>query len=147
MRIPDEICDSVVFVGRSIQKGSLADRRPLGTAFAISVPAEGDKNAAFLYFVTAKHVANSLSLGGPWFLRANMKDGETTDIMIDEPPRWLFHPKEPDTTDVAVAAIGVPWDEMSHKLIPVSMLATDETIGKYSIGRGDIVFISGCSPG
>ena len=32
MRVPDDICDCVVFVGRAVSKGSVEDRVPSGTA-------------------------------------------------------------------------------------------------------------------
>jgi hypothetical protein len=142
MRVPDQLCDCVVFVGRSIRKGSREDDVLLGTAFVVAV--QEDRDTRFVYIVTAKHVAYQLSLGSPWFLRVNAKDGESVDLRVEQSGGWWFHPEEPDFVDAAVCVVDAPWDELACAALPVSLFATDEVIGKHNIGRGDLVVITGC---
>jgi hypothetical protein len=143
MLVPDEICNCVAFVGRIIDKGIQDQPVPAGTAFIVSMPVESDESVTFKYFVTAKHVADQLSLGGPWFIRMNAKDGEYADMFVQSAEGWHYHPTEPDTVDVAVACLGVPLQEMNYRSIPVSMFATKKVIDERAIGYGDMVFITG----
>ena len=129
MRVPDEILSAVVFVGRVVQKGSNQDRVLLGTAFIVSVPSEKDKDSGYLYVVTAKHVANSLSLGGTWFIRTNAKNGGILNVDVLGPAKWLSHPTEPNCVDAAVICPDIPWDRLRFLAIPVSMFATNDVKG------------------
>jgi len=143
MRVPNEVCGCVAFVGRIIDKNGQQESVLLGTAFIVSMPTEIDKGIVFLYFVTAKHVADQLSLGGPWFVRMNTKDGDVADLEVQGAEGWRYHPTESDSADVAVACLGMPVQELRYAAIPVSMFATEEIIDKRSIGYGDMVFITG----
>ena len=63
MRVPDDVLKSVVFLGRVLEKGSTREFRFLGTGFFVSVPSSLP-DLAYVYLVTAQHVADKLALGG-----------------------------------------------------------------------------------
>ncbi len=139
MRVPDEIRDCVVFVGRVLRAGSREERRLTGTAFVASVPVTCGLKLSFLYLVTARHVAHALSLGD-WFIRLNTNAGPCEEARLGVECRWWFHPDP--AVDAAVTTIAFPADaRIVH--ISTEMFATDEIIEKRRIGPGDEVFITG----
>jgi hypothetical protein len=143
MRLPDEVRESVVFVGRVIPVGGREERRLLGTAFVVGVVAEDDPNVKCLYLVTARHVAAQLSLGGPWFVRFNTKEGGFVDADRDSPGIWWTHPEEPDSADAAVEQLFDLPEGVELRHVPEEMLATEKVIREVSIGPGDAVNIVG----
>jgi hypothetical protein len=142
MRVPDQVRESVVFVGRLIAYGTEERQRPLGTAFFVSVPSEAFPDVTYLYLVTARHVAKGLSLGGPWFLRFNVTGGGIGQATAEDGKGWWYHPTEPEAVDAAVHEVIVS-PGMDFKHVPVSIFATEEVIQGHDIGPGDMVFITG----
>ena len=141
MRVPDTVRDCVVFVGRVINYGTEERRMPAGTAFIVTVPSEEYPDTVYMYIVTARHVARQLSLGGPWFVRFNLKAGEFAEATVDE-GGWWYHPTESETVDAAVREL--PFSEaMEFSAVPVSAFATEEIIKRHDIGPGDAVFFTG----
>src|SRR5436305_1917453 len=104
MRVPEEIIDCVVYVGRIIQKGTIAEPVLTGTAFLVSVPATIRKGH-HTYLVTAQHVADPLSWG-EWFIRFNTADG-IRDVRPSrkEELQWWKHPTEPESVDAAAIPV------------------------------------------
>lgn len=142
MRIPDDLLKSVVFLARIISKGQIKEPVFVGTGFLISVPSINIKDRMYLYLVTAKHVAESLSRGD-WIVRMNMKAGKYQDIPVAESHKWCFHPNEADSVDVAVTPMNNLTTVADIKFNPVSMLLSPEEIDDGNVGPGDEVFMVG----
>jgi len=141
MRVPDEVRQCVVYLGlpTTAEDGQQA-MLPKGTAFFVGVSSESVDEIAYVYVVTARHVATALQ-GREFLLRANTKDGRSVFIRSGESPRWWFHPTD-ESIDVATLAWRPP-EIVEHKQIPTTMFLTDEIIRNKSIGTGDEVFITG----
>lgn len=137
MRVPHQVLDCIVFVGRTLAKGSVSEPVVTGTGFLISVPGT-IRQCNHTYLVTARHVAEPLTWG-EWFIRVNTKDG-VRDVRISE-GRWWKHPAEPDAVDAA--AIPVSLEGWDHIALASSMLLTDALIEEAYIGPGDEVFTMG----
>ncbi len=134
MRIADEIIKSVGFV--SLDTDPL---RYAGTAFIVQVPY--DECSGCLHLVTAKHVADVV--GADFVIGFNGKDGKPLFVKNGGVP-WYFHPKEPDSVDVAVipfASSRVRDYDISP--IPVQIFADETRINEYDIGLGDEIFSVG----
>src|SRR5258708_5130780 len=106
MRVPEEVRQSVVYLGRWIDKGSDGDFIEIGTGFVVSVPSSY-VGREFNYLVTAKHVADSLIYGDAAF-RANTKSGKAVIGGLSGENRWSFHPKDKDSVDAAVTPFPYP---------------------------------------
>jgi hypothetical protein len=134
MRIADEIIKSVGFVS--------CDTDPLnyaGTAFVVQVPF--DEHSGCLHLVTAKHVADVV--GADFVIGFNGKDGKPLFVK-NGGVQWYFHPKEPDSVDVAVipfASSRIRDYDISP--IPVQIFADQARINEYDIGLGDEIFSVG----
>jgi hypothetical protein len=61
MRIPEVFLTCTVFLGRLIEAGSRSMPKYAGTGFLVWVPSSID-GIKYLYLVTARHVADQLSL-------------------------------------------------------------------------------------
>jgi hypothetical protein len=145
MRIPDEIVNSVFFIGTK-SEGTF---RPRATVFLVMAP-DGDFD--YLNLVTAEHVItylfNKQAEGAKGFekivLRMNGKDGADPverETRFDE---WRFHPDEHKRTDVAVMAFDLPaWSGVDAIHTPSHMLLTEESIAATKVGVGDEVSIIG----
>ena len=141
MRVPDEVRQCTVFLGRkTAQEGSTVSLKLSGSAFFVSVPsADPDAKHTFVYLVTARHVVEGTE-GQEIMLRANTKEG-TSIALSTSKSSWSYHPTQ-ESVDVAV----LPWappDSVEYKHVPQSMFLTDEIIAERTIGTGDEVFLAG----
>jgi hypothetical protein len=138
MLIPDEVRKCVVFL---LYRDQNQNCQFAGTGFFMSVQIE---RVSFIYLVTAKHViveVSKRSSDSKVYIRINDKQGGSklleTDINL-----WKKHPTD-SSVDASVLA-WAPQQEMSdYRIIPSTMIATDEIIKRESIGLGDEVFITG----
>jgi hypothetical protein len=138
MRIPDVLRDCVVFVGRVVGN----QKKRMGTGFIVGVESEAFPDRGYHYLVTAGHVARQLSLGGPWFIRFNLKNGGAEEAINPDPGQWWYHPTEPESVDAAVH--GIPaLDVLDYRYLTVSMFLTADKIRRDNIGMGDEVDIIG----
>lgn len=139
MYVPEEIHKCVVFV--ACHNGF--DYTPLGTAFFVSIEAEGF-GRRFVYLITAKHVIVAAKRHGDGqhvHLRVNMASGEAR-YLISNISDWRYH--EDDTSiDVAVLNWNVPATVVDFVSLQHTMCATDEVIQQQTIGIGDEVFLTG----
>jgi hypothetical protein len=156
MRIPDELLNCVVFVGQTVQSGSVESVYLGGTGFIVSFPSERFPGSDHLYLVTAKHVVDELA-GRRVCFRLNSADqNQYLLIPAADRLRWWFHPDKPDSVDVAVT----PWRATRHPTsdkivgnpfgpvanfgaVPPPMFVNDQVINDYHIGPGDEVVIIG----
>jgi hypothetical protein len=146
MRVPDETIKSVVFIGRLLESGGQIDAKFSGTGFFVQVPSAQVNTRAYNYLVTAKHVANAVSLKH-WFIRANVMhptdDGSYFGTFLgNENVRWWFHPTEADIVDVAVMPFPIP-PNIDYSVVPESMFVNQKVIEEVYVGPGDEVVISG----
>jgi hypothetical protein len=132
LRVPDRLLTCVGFI-------SLASSEPqyIGTAFIVGVA--GRWGNAYTHAVTARHVAECVD-GKPYMIGVNFKDGEMG--WFGSSLKWWYHPKEPDTVDVAVTVF-TPTPRMDVEFISEAVFATDDRIGKYGIGVGDEINVVG----
>lgn len=154
MRVPDELLECSLFLGDYVRGQDGTEKPHLrGTAFVVSVPAEGTKDVFYQYIVTAKHSVDRL-LGKPkWFLRWNLASGGDegfADIVVNpgDLVKWWFHPTEENSVDAAVTLVpSVNFEgstaKLDIRLVPVSTFVTDESIQRFHIGCGDMVFFIG----
>jgi hypothetical protein len=140
MLVPDMIRNCVVFVGRTVTKGSRVEDSLGGTAFVVGVPGKRP-NRTFLYLVTARHVAQELSLGNP-LARMNTKSGGVLRVCGGD-INWWYHPAAPKEVDVAVTPFNPPIEVAEFTYIPVSEFLTDDLAEDRGIGAGDEVFLTG----
>jgi len=112
---------------------------PKGTAFFVGMPSEKLEDVAYVYLVTAKHVARPLQQQ-EFLIRVNDTGGTATFVRSGD-VRWWFHPSD-ESVDVAVLAWAPP-EYVEYKRVPISVFLTDEIIQSRSIGTGDEVFITG----
>ena len=138
MRVPDEVRDTVVFIGAPVrgQRGETLISYS-GTAFLVSVVLDG---LQFNHLVTAKHVAAPLEERGEFIIRVNTRDGQTMLIGSGGHSKWYYHPTD-DSTDVAVSPFDLP-DRADGMMIPEVMFIGDEQFS-HGFGIGDEVFLTG----
>jgi len=108
------------------------------TGFFVSVPSE-PLLASFIYFVTARHVADDLK-GREIYLLVNKVGGGVTTI----PPitdRWYLHPTD-KTADVAVVQVGNPGNT-DIRAVKLNTLGTPSLLAEFDVGIGDEVFATG----
>jgi len=141
MRVPDEVRDTVVFVGSEGQRDGQPAIIWRGTAFVVAIPSSrADFN--FEYFVTARHVVAPLQ-GQRYFIRANRVDDGSVVTRGDGRETWWFHPTD-SSADVAVLPIGINRNVYKLTAIPIQMFLKDPPgEGQSHIGVGDDVFITG----
>lgn len=137
LRIPNEYTLSVAFL--AIEDGH-GDLRNVATAFFVNV---GIGEVIFTYLVTAKHsIEGARSIGRPLYLRVNGMLGGVQKIpVLDD---WEIHPDS--GVDLAVQSFEAPAtseSEFAYRQVPLSMLATPETIRDRGIGVGDETCIIG----
>lgn len=142
MRVPDLVRECVVFIGRILNKGSLEEKRLIGTAFLVGKPLS-DGRLTFFYLATARHVAEPLMSGGDWFIRFNTSDG-SDEIRMDSSVRWWLHPDPAQTASVDAAVMPLPLPP-THRCthIALSMFATDRVVAERNIGMGSEAYIVG----
>lgn len=142
MRVPDEVRDSIMFVGlRTVMGNGQVGLHFVGTVFVVAQPSEGIlSEVSHIYLVTARHVADALD-GKDFCIRANTAEGSSVIIEIrGNQSQWIYHPDP--RVDVALFGFAPP-PPVSYKAIGRSMFLTDETIKSGNIGTGDEVFITG----
>lgn len=146
MRVPEIVRKSVIFVGRMVGNAPLHSSNAmdslqfLGTGFFIGQPSEFDgQQERYGYFVTAKHVIDSLE-GQDCWARLNNRTGSAEFANLGK--RWWFHPTD-SSVDVAVLPFAPPPEHFDFAVLPTEMFATDEAIEKANIGVGDEVFLTG----
>jgi len=138
MLINEEFRKCVTFLLLDIpdnQTGAVR-RVPAATAFFVGIPI-GDGHSV-VYAVTARHVIYKSRPYGPLYVRMNTAAGTFRDFQAPQ-DSWVTHP----STDVAVARVGLSFEGFDLKVIPLSMLATDEYVARRNVGEGDEVFFVG----
>lgn len=152
--IPPDITKTVVFIYKG-PDGKLEQAD--GTGFFVSIPSPLDPNRSWVYLITAKHMVvknprdmNSELLQNLW-IRVNMKSGGTTMYKLDLVPfglkQTLFFNSDP-AVDVAVFAIAPSEiDKMDIKILPESMLTTEDDLKTLNIGVGTDMFFTGMFTG
>lgn len=140
MRVSDYVLKSVGFIGEVQQRSASGVSGDLhATGFFIRVPS-ATATGGYLYFVTARHVAEDLR-DRDVFVLVNKRSGSTTEILAVEPPMWYLHPTDV-SCDVAICPMN--YDNEADVLpIPVSELLTAESIEQWGVGIGDEVFATG----
>jgi hypothetical protein len=143
--IADHYRKCVAFlIADSTNEAGQPERKPVGTAFLIGVPArEFDERApeesSFTYVVTTRHLAN-LSYQTNLYLRVSRRAAGFIDIPIPS-DSWVRH----DRTDVAVAAIELPPDEElpDISIVRLERFMTDRAVVEVGVKEGDHLFFSG----
>ncbi len=145
MRLPDEVLQCVVFIGKKTADG---DIHYGGTGFFVLVTAEHEGTKYyFTYLVTAKHVAQQIQ-GDVFYLRLNGRNTGASDVPLNwehgKEVIWYEHPNDPVSSDIAITPIQLaghgPYDVLA---IPSEMIVTDSTRKALGIGIGDEVFAIG----
>lgn len=137
MRVPQEVRNSVVFLGE--RPGNSRGWALVATGFVVDHAVEGgDPNIhRCAYVVTARHCVRSRAQRAA---RINTTDGRAR--MVELPGGWWVHPSDA-TTDVAVMPL--PDDALTDTElfpIPTEMFAGPDTFGGLA-GEGDEVFTTG----
>ena len=129
MRLPDRILNTACFFAYKEEKPRYG-----GTGFVAAV--RGIHGNAYLYLVTAKHVAEKLE-ACPFIVGFNHKDGSKAEIDADE-VKWYYHPTEPNAVDAAVTPFApTQYNLLDLELVPEEFFTTPEVIRKACIGIGD----------
>jgi hypothetical protein len=147
MRIPDERLKRVVFIGIEVQSATTQTIKWCGTGFFISYRSSKikSKDMSFFYLVTARHIVAEVA-GKIFYIRANTKDGKSTIFKGNDEVEWWFHPKEDESSDVAVIQLFFKDDfvrTLDYAAIPIEDCLTDDIRRTENIGVGDEVFITG----
>lgn len=135
MRIPDRILNCVGFIAHDH-----ADVEFLGTCFIVGM--KGAANNHTYHIVTAKHIADVIDPGS-FVLGMNSKRGERLLLKSGDEARWVYHPTEPDSVDVAVLLVSHDLNSLDIEWIPEETFATPERIAHFGIGIGDEINIIG----
>jgi len=143
VRVPDQILKGVAFIGEVSHRDS--DGRVFGdlhaTGFFVSVRSEFFPERRFVYFVTAKHVADDMKDREPYIL-VNSKDGKGTTVLRNIEPYWFFHPTD-KTADVAILRVAEQANA-EHYAVIIDDFVTQQDIGEFqAVSIGDEVFIAG----
>jgi hypothetical protein len=142
VRVPKEVLKCVAFVGEVTHQdangmvyGDLS-----ATGFLVSVRSKHFPVLRYVYFVTAKHVAEDLKDKHPYLL-VNSKSGPPIRLTTFY-PRWFFHPTD-EKADVAVIQIGEHPDADTLAVL-IDLFVTQEDIeSRESVDIGDEVFVTG----
>ena len=136
MLVDDQYRKCVAFLFSDVlTTGAVAVRRPMGTAFLVAMPLDGD--AGVVYAVTARHVIDGTRKYGNLTIRFNSDDGTFTDYHAPHDD-WTLSP----TTDVAVAPLKVAENHDVIWLGP-DLFLTAEVAAEIELGEGDNVFFVG----
>lgn len=154
MRVPDQISNTVLFLGVLTGEGE----KYLGTGFIVAVAygpghvfefvdgaATTRIRVPFAFLVTARHIVEDLE-GSDFHVRANAKDGSVKVITFPYDTKWWYHPTEKDAVDVAVT-FSPPESlyQLDFKPIPVTMFVGDEAIAELNLGLATRYSLLGCS--
>ncbi len=141
VRIPDEYLNCVAFIGEvAAEDATGVHGDPYATGFFVSLPADAPGMEPFLYFITAKHVANDLAGHKLCFFVNKLGGGVTTFAGIGD-DHWWLHPED-KTTDVAVVPVFNP-PGVSIAAVDLREFALPGVIEQLVIGIGDEVFAVG----
>jgi hypothetical protein len=129
MRLPDQVLHTCCFLSHKTQEIKFG-----GTAFVASV--RGAHGNAFMYLVTAKHVAEALE-HGPFVIGLNQKRGGRALLDVDD-AKWYYHPTEPNAVDAAVTIFNPEhYETLNVEWVHEEMFATPGVMQQAGIGIGD----------
>jgi hypothetical protein len=140
MRLPDDVQESVVFLGRwKFDESGMRCFDTEGTGFLVESESKSLSGFAMTYLVTAKHVLDVLE--PDVVVRFNKKDGSADYVEITD-ASWFVHP-----TDKSVDVALLPWappQTAKFKVITRDVtFLTKENINSKGIGTGDETFAVG----
>lgn len=141
VQIPDEVRQSVVFL-YSKHGDKMISR---GTAFFVGVPSTSHAENSYVYLVAARHIVAGIQTHGDdgnVYARLNTVGGGFEMYAIPA-ENFIFHDDDSQCVDVAVCLGAPPQSIFEYKIIPRSMLVTDEIITQHRIGIGDETFTTG----
>ena len=131
MRLPDQVLHTCCFIAHRTQEPKFG-----GTGFIASI--RGQHGNAFLYLVTAKHVAEAVE-HGPFVVGLNQKNGSRAMLDVDE-IRWYYHPTESNAVDAAVMLFSPErYETLNVEWAHEEMFATPASMQAAGIGIGDEV--------
>jgi len=140
VRISDYVLDSIGFICEtSIREVSGPKGDACATGFFVSVKS-AIKGHRYLYFATAKHVAQDLRDRDIHIL-INKREGGTGELLACDRPTWYTHPSD-DTCDVVVVPV-IPNLDAVFNSVPMEHMLTPDEIKELSIGIGDEVYSVG----
>jgi hypothetical protein len=133
VRIPDEVLKCVGFIGEVTHKDGFDIYGDLhATGFFVSVPSAAHLDS-YVYFVTAKHVAEDLKDSEIYFL-VNKRGGGVMHLRPYGP--WILHPADP-TADVAIASV------QTNPAADIMGIRVNDFASPNEFGVGDEVFATG----
>jgi hypothetical protein len=141
VRVSDFVTNAVGFIGEWQGNSDHSEGQPgdmHGTGFFVSVPST--VHGVYLYFVTARHVAEGLR-DYDVCITVNKRGGGVVEVFAPEPPMWYLHPTD-KTSDVAVTQI-VNVGDADIIPVPVGELLTAQDTHELDIGIGDEIFVTG----
>jgi hypothetical protein len=109
------------------------------TGFFVFVPFPEEVRKNFVYFVTARHVADDL-IGREIYFLVNKRGGGVT-IVPAISDSWYVHPFD-STADVAVVPVGNT-GQVDIRAVDLNNFGTPERLAELEIGIGDEVFATG----
>ena len=118
----------------------LAGDGRFGTAFIVGRPMVKEPGKAYFVMVTAAHVLEQMKGTHATLFLRKKEDGNykkiplPVEIRRDDKPLWIRHPDE--AADVAAMYVAMPQD-IDITLLPATLLADDEALGKFEIHPGD----------
>jgi len=144
--VPPEVKTTVAFVYVLNEKG---EKVANGTGFFIGVKDPNKDHYYSVYFVTAKHVLQTLDrqkwLPG-FFLRLNKKDGTSEMAPVPVVPegtnKTVFVHDDP-TVDLVAMPMLPSQDVFDFKFLPDSMLTTRDDFKQLNICEGSEIFFTG----
>lgn len=144
--IPQEVKKVVAFVYVDNNAGH---PQAIGTAFFIAVPSKSNKDAMYVYLVTAKHVL-AAQPNGPFrpkvSLRLDKLKGGTQifdlPLIKDGSQKNVFVHPDP-TVDLVVIPVVVPIDVVDLKVLPLDWVPSQEEFKTLGIAEGSDVFFTG----
>jgi hypothetical protein len=142
VRVPQEVLKCVAFVGEVTHRGDNGEVYGdlNATGFLVSVRSRHFPELKYVYFVTAKHVADDLAAKQPYLL-VNSKNGPPMRL-TNFYPRWFFHPTD-KKADVAIIQIAEHPDA-DHLAVSMDLFVTQADIAsRQSVDIGDEVFVTG----
>jgi hypothetical protein len=135
MRLPDQILNTCCFLAHKTEEIKFG-----GTGFIAAV--RGTHGNAFLYLVTAKHVAEKIE-HGPFVVGLNQKNGKRAVLDANE-AKWYYHPTEPNAVDAAVTIFAPgEYERLNVEWAYEGMFATPEVMQRAGIGIGDEIAVVG----
>jgi hypothetical protein len=141
MRVPDDILNCVAFIGPRIEIPEGHQVEFKATGFFVSVASKVVPDRMYVYFVTARHVAEKLA-ASKFGIRINKKDGEAGLYLGEANQTWWYHPTD-KSVDAAAIILAPSQSVFENKTIPTTIAFTEEIMIQQQFGIGDEVFIVG----